>query len=81
MTELFITDIGSKWWWYNGQFHRVNGPAIVWYDGYQSHYYNIPKVPASSQIVKRGNRICEFWLNDRRVSEYEHMMLTGAIRD
>lgn len=76
MTELFITDIGSKWWWYNGQFHRTNGPAIVWYDG-----FNNSNVPANKQSVKCGNRICEFWLNDRPVSEYEHMMLTGAIRD
>jgi hypothetical protein len=31
---------GNKWWHLNGEFHRTDGPAIEYIDGYKYWYIN-----------------------------------------
>ena len=31
MVKLTFTLGGSKFWFLNGEFHRSNGPAVVWH--------------------------------------------------
>ena len=38
MVELRIWSSGSKFWFLNHQYHRANGPAMVWDDGYQEWF-------------------------------------------
>lgn len=57
MVNLLIYGNGYKWWFLNDQYHRANGPTIVW---------------------TNGDRFW-FWY-DRRVSEFEHMMLAAQER-
>lgn len=34
----FVTTAGDKFWYQNGQRHRVDGPAVEWSDGICSWY-------------------------------------------
>ena len=38
--ELVFHKKGSKSWNFNGEFHRLDGPAIEGYDGYRAWYLN-----------------------------------------
>ena len=51
---FYVDDYGTKWWYLNGKYHRVNGPAIEWnisdkwwyLNGkryYESDYWNLVK--------------------------------------
>jgi len=36
--EVRVFSNGNKYWRYNGQRHRLNGPAIEWTNGYKTYY-------------------------------------------
>jgi hypothetical protein len=40
MTNPHIDESGNKFWYFNGKNHRVDGPAIIWYDGEYWWYIN-----------------------------------------
>ena len=68
--------------WYNyGKWHRTDGPAIIrpdgtvdWYNYGLLHRTDGPAVTCYDGTV-------EYWINDQRLSEYEHMFLTGPGHD
>ena len=38
--KVVVTDDGSQYWFLNGQYHREDGPAIIYADGAQYWYLN-----------------------------------------
>lgn len=78
MIRLIIRTHGSKWWLCDNQFHRVNGPAVV-YDTGSLAWHNhgkLHRLDGPAVINQHGTY--QYWINDRLVSEYEHMFLTKA---
>ena len=73
-------DIGNnlliKVWYKDTFLHRDNGPAILADSGYQEWYrwgkYHRTDGPA--RVWPNG--AFEYWISNRRVTEYEHMFLT-----
>ena len=39
-TGILINEVHTKCWYKNGQFHREDGPALVYDDGYKEYWLN-----------------------------------------
>ena len=81
MTSVDISNIGTKYWFCNNQFHRSNGPAYIrtygyyaWYNNGQLHRLNGPAIVYVDEYI-------EYWVNVRQLSEYELMFITGTNND
>jgi len=59
-----------------GQFHRLNGPAIEGSDGYKAYYFNGKKhrLDGPAKIWPSGYK--EYWVNDRQLTKKEFDKLT-----
>ena len=77
MIKLEITNDGSKWWQQSGKKHRANGPAVVTSVGDQYWWYNghLHRTDGPARILEDGQ--VEYWINDKHVTEYEVMFMTG----
>ena len=38
--RVTVDDCGTKWWYFNGQLHREDGPAVEWADGTKYWHFN-----------------------------------------
>lgn len=81
MICLIIRAYGTKVWLWNGEFHRVNGPAVIENDGslYWYRYSQMHRTDGPAVIDSDGT--IEWYINDNRVSMYEHMFLTNGYDD
>jgi hypothetical protein len=77
MIRLSIWQNGNKFWFLNGNWHRAIGPAVIWKDDDSEWYCRGQRHRADGPAVlqKTSNSIW-FWY-DRRVTEFEHMMLAA----
>ena len=77
MIDMEIGFRGSKWWYKDGILHRANGPAIKYPDGYQEWHENglRHRTDGPARILENGQ--VEYWINDKHVTEYEVMFMTG----
>jgi hypothetical protein len=64
MDNLNITSVGERRWFdSNGQFHRVDGPAIEWPDGYNWWYLHDHKLTFDE------------WLDQVDISDEDKVMM------
>ena len=63
--------------WYNdvGQFHRLDGPAVVWSDGYKAWYINGKIHREDGPAIMYSNGEKSYWLNDKRYSQDAYKMI------
>ena len=38
--KCIIDEDGNKFWYFNGKCHRVDKPAVEWFNGAKSWYFN-----------------------------------------
>ena len=62
MKEIYFYD-RDKTWYLNGNYHRVDGPAIEWGDGSKSWWLNGKRHREDGPAIERSNGTKEWWLN------------------
>jgi hypothetical protein len=60
-----VDEYGNKRWYLNGKFHRVEGPAIEYADGYKSWYINGKQHREDGPAVEFANGSKCWYLNDK----------------
>jgi len=63
MKEIYFDPNGSKHWFLNGNYHRVDGPAIEYWDGTKYWYLNgnLHREDGPAYIGSNGSK--QWWLN------------------
>jgi hypothetical protein len=56
---------GHKIWFFNGKEHRLDGPAVIWYDGKLAWYKN-GEVHRIQGPALNDSAVKEWWKNNRR---------------
>jgi hypothetical protein len=60
--ELHEVSNGNKYWYLNGRWHRIDGPAIEYADGTFRWYLNGKRIPCTTQLqFKRLMKLKAFW--------------------
>ena len=57
---------GTKVWWLNGKYHRVDGPARVWPNGTKEWWLNGKYHRVDGPAYEFANGKKEWWLNGER---------------
>jgi hypothetical protein len=69
MTTPRIDKYGNKRWFdSDGEFHRDNGPAVIYTNGYQSWWQHGSIHRDDGPAIEWGNGTSSWWVNDRRLS-------------
>ena len=55
-----------KWWYFCGKQHRVNGPAVIYPDGYESWYLNGKRHRVNGPSVTHTNGSQQWYLHGER---------------
>lgn len=70
---------GSQEWWFNGKRHRVGGPAVIYTDGIEEWYHHGKRHRVDGPAMILSNESQYWYINDIRVDEFEHMMLSTVM--
>ena len=83
-------NIQEEHYYENDKIHRLDGPAITWYDKYgnieQECYYQNGKKhrldgPAIIYYNQHGNTIAElFYINNKQIDEFKYYVMTGSMK-
>ena len=63
---------GNQIWVLNGNYHRTDGPAVIYPNGYQAWYLNGKRHRTDGPAVIYGNGAQRWCLNDKEMTEKEH---------
>lgn len=63
MIKLEIDKSGKRFWYWLHHYHRLNGPAIQWMNGYQSWYKKGKRHRDNGPAVVYSSGSCE-WYRD-----------------
>jgi hypothetical protein len=66
---LTIGENGNKWWWVNGVYHRVDGPACEYANGDNSWYLNGKRHRVDGPAIEYSNGDKRWFLNGKRHRE------------
>lgn len=64
-----ITDDNTQVWEKNGKFHREDGPAVIWEDGYNEWWFEGKRHRVGGPAVSWPDGQQEWWLNNARHRE------------
>lgn len=68
--QVFLVDeYGTKWWYLNGKYHRVNGPAIEWANGSTEWYFNDRRHRVNGPAIEYVNGDKYWYLYNKEYSE------------
>jgi hypothetical protein len=67
LNGLNIDTLGTKRWYKNNQFHREDGPAIIYYNGDQHWYLNGQLHRVDGPAVDDISRLPEWYVNGERI--------------
>ena len=67
---------GSKHWWLNGRYHRLDGPAIEYIDGTKLWYLNGKPHRVDGPAIEHASGYKAWYLNGKEYSEKEHYIFT-----
>ena len=56
----------------SGELHRLDGPAVDWYDGTKSWFINGKRHREDGPAVEHIDGYKEWWLNDKPYSEDQY---------
>jgi len=62
---------GNKFWHYNGQYHRLNGPAIEWPDGEKWYYINNNLHRLNGPAIEYANGGNSYYINGECFHTFE----------
>ena len=66
MISIVITSSGGKYWYFNNQRHRANGPAVVWANGTSKWFWHDDLVTENTHRLIVSVRL-EIWKSGRKV--------------
>jgi hypothetical protein len=66
---LIINDYGTKFYYLNDLFHREDGPAFEYPDGYKSYWINGKRHREEGPAIEMANGDKFYYLNDQEYSE------------
>jgi len=66
---LIIDEHGTKYWFLNGQLHRVNGPAVEWADGTKWWSLNGQFHRVDGPAIEYADGRVEYWVNGVKISK------------
>ena len=61
----------DKYWSLNGQYHRVDGPAIEYTNGTKLWYLNDNRHRVDGPAIEYANGDKQWWLNNKRCKPIE----------
>ncbi len=64
---------GSKWWYLNGQLHRIDGPAVEWASGYKAWFQNDERHRLDGPAAEYFNGDKRWFLNGKELTQEEHL--------
>ena len=70
-TKTFTDEFGTQFWLKNNEYHRTDGPAIIWKNGSQEWYINDKRhrTDGPAKIGSDGSKF--YWLNGVQLTEQE----------
>ena len=76
---LEVDQYGTKYWWLNGEYHRVDGPSVEYDDGTKYWYLNGKLHRVDGPAIILYNRYKEWHVNGERFDcktqeEFEQLM-------
>ena len=75
-----VDDEGTKRWYLNNNFHRVDGPAIEWADGTKSWYLNGKLHRVDGPAIECADGSKYWYLNDKEYTEANWLKQTQKIK-
>jgi hypothetical protein len=63
----------------NRQFHRTDGPAVIYPNGYKAWFINGQRHRTDGPAVEYSNGAKSWWLNDEALTEEEFKRLTSKL--
>ena len=66
---------GNKWWYLNDQFHREDGPAIVYANGVKKWFLNDKRHREDGPAIEYADGKFRWYLNDKNISQVEFKRL------
>jgi hypothetical protein len=65
--ELHVSSSNSKFWYLNGQRHRDDGPAIIYFSGRKEWYQHGLRHREDGPAVEGPGQLKEWWINGKEV--------------
>jgi len=68
-TKTFTDEFGTQFWLKNNEYHRTDGPAIIWKNGSQEWYINDKRHRTDGPAIiwkNKKNGSQEWYINDKR---------------
>ena len=64
--EYIVDQFGNRFWKLDGEYHREDGPAVIWGDGRVEYYWRGKLHREDGPAVIKPNDYEEWWFRDRR---------------
>jgi len=76
---LEVDQYGTKYWWLNGEYHRVDGPAVEYADGAKYWFLNDKRHRIDGPAIEDANGDKYWYLNGEQLNcktqkEFEQLM-------
>ena len=69
--RVTVDDCGTKWWYFNGQLHREDGPAVEWADGTKYWHFNGKIHREDGPAIEWASGSKYWFLNGEELTEAE----------
>lgn len=63
---------GTKYWYLNGNYHRLDGPAMEGWNGTKVWFFEGKRHRIDGPAIEYSDGAKEYWINDEQVSEKQH---------
>lgn len=81
ITYTVTVDKDATRWYLNGQYHRTDGPAIEWKDGYKAWFLNGKRHRIDGPAIETANGRKEWFLNGKHMGEAEHFRAVNPVKE
>lgn len=71
---------GTKHWYTNGKYHRVDGPACEWYDGEKRWFVNGRLHRFDGPAVEWCNGDKQWFVDGKEVTKEQHNLLVSIMK-
>jgi len=65
-----IDEDGNKYWFFNSQLHREDGPAVEYTDGYKAWYLHDQRHRIDGPAIEYANGDKFWYLHDEEIESY-----------
>ena len=70
--RIEVDGLGNRFYYNsNGEFHRIDGPAVEWHDGTKSWYQNGQRHRTDGPAIEQSDGIKEWYINGEELTEAE----------